>query len=79
MSETIYSASSINNELPPSTPQLYMDVVYDYEKQRLSKVATVKSFLAAFSESAEYEHTPPDQIDATVDTYIAMLDQHNNT
>jgi len=78
MSETIQSTSSINNELPPSTPQLCMGVVHDYEKQGLSKVAAVKSILAAFSESAEYEHTPPDQIDAAVDTYIAMLDQHDN-
>jgi hypothetical protein len=56
-----------------------MGIVRDYEKQGLSKVAAVKSILAAFSESAEYKHTPPDQIEAAVDTYIAMLDQHDNT
>jgi len=56
-----------------------MGIVRDYEKQGLSKVAAVKSILATFSESAEYKHTPPDQIEAAVDTYIAMLDQHDNT
>ncbi|KIM71960.1 hypothetical protein PILCRDRAFT_93647 [Piloderma croceum F 1598] len=74
MFKTIQSTSSINNELPPSAPQLCMGIVCDYEKQGLSKVAAVKSILAAFSESAEYEHTPPDQIEAAVNISKHVLE-----
>jgi nucleoid DNA-binding protein len=42
-------------------------------------VAAVKSILAAFSESIQYEDTPQDQIDAAIDTYITMLDEHDNS
>ena len=75
---TIQSTSSINNELPLSTSQLCMGVVCNYRKQGLSKVTAVKSILAALLESAEYKHTPPDQIEAAINMYIAMLDQHDN-
>ena len=32
-----------------------------------------------FFESAEYHHTLSDKIDTTITTYVAMLNQHNNT
>src|ERR1700729_1121114 len=73
------TASSSQNEHPPSTPQLCMDIVRDYGTEGYSKVAAIKSILAAFSESIQYEDTPQDQIDAAVDTYIAMLDEHDNS
>jgi hypothetical protein len=55
-----------------------MDIVHDYGQENYSKVTAVKSILVVFSESAEYEDTPQDQIDAAISTYIAMLDQHDN-
>src|ERR1700683_3160869 len=70
---------SNENEHPPSTPQLCMEIVHDYGQENYSKVAAVKSILAVFSESAEYEDTPQDQIDAAISTYIAMLDQHDSS
>ena len=73
------TASSSQNEHPPSTPQLCMDIICDYGTEGYLKVAAIKSILAAFSESIQYEDTPQDQIDAAVDTYIAMLDEHDNS
>ena len=72
------TASSSQNEHPPSTPQLCMDIVRDYGTEGYSKVAAIKSILATFSESIQYEDTLQDQIDAAVDTYITMLDEHDN-
>jgi len=56
-----------------------MEIVRDYGKGDYSKVAAVKSILAAFSESIQYENTPQDQIDTAIHTYIAMLDEHDNS
>jgi hypothetical protein len=56
-----------------------MDIVRDYGEESYSKVAAVKSILAAFSESIQYEDTPQDQIDVAIGTYIAMLDEHDNS
>ena len=75
MSET---GQSIENE-PPTTPQLCMDIVRDYGKGLFSKVFAVKSVFAAFDESAVYEDMQQSQIDAAIGTYIAMLDQHDNS
>jgi len=73
------TAASSQNEHSPSTPQLCMEIVHDYGKGDYSKVAAVKSILAAFSESIQYENTPQDQIDTAIHTYIAMLDEHDNS
>jgi hypothetical protein len=56
-----------------------MDIVRDYGTEGYLKVAAIKSILAAFTESIQYEDTLQDQIDAAVDMYIAMLDEHNNS
>jgi hypothetical protein len=56
-----------------------MDIIRDYGTEGYLKVAAIKSILAAFSESIQYEDTPQDQIDAAVDTYIAMLNEHDNS
>jgi hypothetical protein len=75
MSET---GQSLENE-PPSTPHLCMDIVRDYGKDLFSKVFAVKSILAAFDKSAAYEDVQQSQIDAAIGTYLAMLNQHDNT
>src|SRR6202050_4167724 len=67
------------NDQPLSTPQLCIDIVRDYAKELFSKVVTVKSILVAFEESSAYQNVQQDQIDATIGTYIAMLNQHNAT
>jgi hypothetical protein len=67
------------NEQPPSTPQLCMEIVRDYASDEISKIVAIKSIFAAFFESADYEHTPSDNTDAAIATYVAMLDQHDNT
>jgi nucleoid DNA-binding protein len=56
-----------------------MDIVRNYGKESYLKVAAVKSILAAFSESIQYEDTLQDHIDAAIDIYIAMLDEHDNS
>jgi hypothetical protein len=76
MSET---QSGIENEQPPSTPQLCMGTVRDYGNDEISKVAAVKAILAAFTESSEYDNTPQDKLDSVIGTYIQMLDQHDNS
>jgi hypothetical protein len=69
---------SINNEQPPSMPQLCISIVQDYANGHFLKVTAVKSILAAFNKLSAYEDFQPDQIDATMGTYISMLDQHND-
>jgi len=58
-----------------------MDIVQNYEKGQVSKVVAVRSILTAFTESTAFENSdhPQEQQDATIGTYIAMLDQHDNT
>jgi hypothetical protein len=73
------SGQSTENEQPPSTPELCMDIVRDYGKELLSKVVAVKSIIAAFDESSAYADISQDQIDAAIGTYISMLDQHDST
>jgi hypothetical protein len=55
-----------------------MDIVRDYGRDEISKISAIKSIFAAFSESAEYEDTEQDQVDAAISTYVAMLDQHDS-
>jgi hypothetical protein len=68
----------IRNE-PPSTPQLCMEVVQDYASNKITKVMAIKSIFATFFKSAEYDHTPLDKIGIAIATYMAMLNQHDNT
>ena len=56
-----------------------MDIVRDYGKGLFSKVFAVKSVFAAFDELAVYKDMQQSQIDAAIGTYIAMLDQHDNS
>jgi hypothetical protein len=75
MSET---GLSVNDEQPPSTPQLCISIVQDYANGHSSKVAAVKSILAAFNKSSAYEDFQSDQVDAAMGMYFSMLDQHDD-
>ena len=69
----------IENKQPLTTPEPCMGIVQDYVSDEISKIVAVKSIFTAFFESADYDHTPSDNIDAAIATYVAMLNQCNNT
>jgi hypothetical protein len=72
------AGQSNENEQPPSTPQLCIGIVQDYTSGHSSKITIVRSILAAFNESSAYEDLDSDQLDATMGTYLSMLDQHDD-
>ena len=78
-----YLMSSINgpneNEQAPTTPQLCMEIVQDYEKGAYSKVLAIKNIIEAFTKSDAYQNISPDETDTAVETYLAMLDQHSSS
>ena len=69
----------IGNKKLLSTPQLGMGIVQDYASDEISKIMAINLIFADVFESANYDHTPSDNIDTTITTYMTMLDQHNNT
>ena len=66
--------SQFGNEQPPSTPELCMQTVHDYALNKFPKVDTIQAIFAAFYESAKYQETPTDEVDAAIKTYLTMFD-----
>ena len=56
-----------------------MQTVHDYALDKFSKVDAIRAIFAAFYESAEYQETPSDEVDAAIGTYLAMFDQHDSS
>ena len=71
--------SESEDERAPSTPELCMQTVRDYAQDKFSKVDAVRAIFSAFFESAEYENTPQNELDAAIGTYLAMFDQHDSS
>ena len=71
--------SQFGNEQPPSTPKLCMQTVHDYALDKFSKVDAIRAIFAAFSESAKYQETPTDKVDAAIGMYLAMFNQHDSS
>ena len=71
--------SQFGNEQPPSTPELCMQTIHDYALDKFSKVDAIRAIFAAFYESAEYQETPTDEVNAAIGTYLAMFDQHDSS
>jgi len=69
--------SDSRDEQVPSTPELCMQTVEDYALDKFSKVEAVRAIFSTFYESAQYENTPQNELNATIRTYITMFDQHN--
>ena len=69
----------IGDEQPPTTPQLCMQTIHNYALDKFSKVDAIRSIFAAFYESAEYQTTPTDEVDAAIRTYLTMFDQHDSS
>jgi len=69
--------SDSGDEQVPSTPELCMQTVEDYALDKFSKVEAVRAIFSAFYESAQYENTPRNELDAAIGMYIAMFDQHD--
>jgi hypothetical protein len=67
------------DERAPSTPELCMQTVRDYAQDKFSKVDAVRAIFSAFFESAEYQDTPQNELDAAIGTYLAMFDQHDSS
>ena len=72
------NGQSTENE-PLSTPQQCMDIVQDYGKDLFTKVTAIKSILAIFDKSTANGAVQEHQADTAIGTYLAMLDQHDNT
>ena len=71
--------SNLGNEQSPSTPELCMQTVEDYASDKLSKVEAIRSIFATFYGSTEYQNTSPDELNTTIETYLAMFDQHDES
>ena len=56
-----------------------MQTIHDYALDKFSKVDAIRAIFAAFYESAEYQETPTDEVDAAIGTYLAMFDQHDSS
>jgi hypothetical protein len=46
---------------------------------KFSKVDAIQAIFAAFYESAKYQATPTDDVDAAIRMYLAIFDQHNSS
>ena len=75
MSESGFS----EDERAPSTPELCMQTVQDYTQDKFSKVDAVRAIFSAFVESAEYQNTPQNTLDAAIRTYLTMFNQHDSS
>ena len=71
--------SQLGDEQPPTTPELCMQTIHDYALDKFSKVNAIRAIFAAFYESAEYQATPTNEVDAAIGTYLTMFDQHNSS
>ena len=71
------ASHTLDEEQVPATPQLCMQTVQDYRRDKLSKVTAVRDIFAAFRESEAYANTSQDDLDSAIGTYVAMLDQHD--
>jgi hypothetical protein len=71
------ASRTLDEEQVPATPQLCMQTVQDYRRDKLSKVTTVRDIFSAFHEPEAYANTSQDDLDSAIGTYVAILDQHN--
>jgi len=71
------ASRTLDKEQVPATPQLCMQTVQDYRRDKLSKVTAVRDIFSAFRESEAYANTSQDDLDSAIGTYVTMLDQHN--
>jgi len=75
MSESGFS----KDERAPSTPKLCMQTVRDYTQDKFSKFDAVRVIFSTFVESAEYQNTPQNELDAAIGTYLTMFNQHDSS
>jgi hypothetical protein len=73
-----FSTSGYKNEQAPTTLQLCMGIVQNYEKGAFTKILAIKAIFTAFADSEAYESASQDEIDTATETYLAMLKQHDS-
>jgi hypothetical protein len=71
------ASHTLDDEQVPATPQLCMQTVQDYRRDKLSKVMAVRDILSAFRKSEAYANTSQDDLDSAIGMYVAMLDPHD--
>jgi hypothetical protein len=58
-------------------PELCMQTIEDYTLDKFSKVDAIQVIFSTFYESADYENTLQNELDAAIGMYLAMFNQHD--